>query len=327
MLQLISIIEHRPQSRDPSLEVPAQVLHRPYIKICGERWEDQRPKEQPRARCLTSTTFPSLPTSIASSVQSPVLAHGDEFAPTTRISAEEAVRLPQVHGSIEDEAACPHWKRMRGGVHVEVQALHRQAAGVSVHAAARRGLLNVMEFLIREDGVPVDTLDKERMTALHHASKGGSMSAVALLLSLSANVNMQSATGWTSLALAADKGHVDVCKLLIRSNARVDLHSQHNVSPLHRAAQRGHEELVNLLVRNGTFTYFYPCTLRETPHSLVLTHDTITHTGADYREQDELMGYSAVHHAASCGRSAILLFFVGECRQHLDDVNKWGQTV
>ena len=285
----------RPQSRDPSLGVPAQLLHRPYIKLQGERWEDARPRLQPNPRRQTETaaSFPSIGTS-SSARSGP--AQSPDTVPITRMSAEEALRLPQLQGTVPEEVDCIHWKRMRGGVQVQV-------TGISIHTAARRGMIEATQALI-EEGIkyndsPVDARDKEQMTALHYASKIGNMAMVELLISYSAQVNLQSVTGWTPLAIACDKGHLDVCRRLIKANAKVDQDAQHGVTPLQRAAKRGYEDLVNLFVRNG----------------------------ADFARADDLVGFSAVHHAAAEGHASILMFFVGESRARLDHVTKWGETV
>ena len=156
-----------------------------------------------------------------------------------------------------------------------------------------------MSWLITEDGVSVDALDKEHMTAVHYASKSGNGKAVSLLLSLRADINRQNLTGWTPLALAGNKGHVHICCMLIEALADVNIHAHHQVSCLHRAAARGNEELAELFVRNG----------------------------ADFRHADGLRSYTAVHHAAAEGNVGCLLFFVGESRERLDYVTKWGETV
>jgi ankyrin repeat protein len=71
--------------------------------------------------------------------------------------------------SIEDEGKNDHWQRARGGVHA-------QAVGITIHTAARRGKLEVLRLLVQEDGVLVDTVDMQHMTALHYAGKRGTHS-------------------------------------------------------------------------------------------------------------------------------------------------------
>jgi len=41
---------------------------------------------------------------------------------------------------------------------MHILGVHAQAVGVTLHTAARRGMLQVLEFLILEDGVAVDVL-------------------------------------------------------------------------------------------------------------------------------------------------------------------------
>jgi len=90
---------------------------------------------QPRIVRHADSAF-SLP-SLASSSRSATPQLPDPV-PLITISKEEGFRLPPLQQSIEDEGKDDHWQRARGGVHA-------QAVGISIHSAARRGMIEVMQ--------------------------------------------------------------------------------------------------------------------------------------------------------------------------------------
>mmetsp|Transcript_4795 Transcript_4795/g.11386 ORF Transcript_4795/g.11386 Transcript_4795/m.11386 type:complete len:505 (-) Transcript_4795:1465-2979(-) len=175
----------------------------------------------------------------------------------------------------------------------------RKLIGTTIHAAAKRNRLDVLQDLILVDRADINAKDAQEMTSLHHASKRGNEVIVDFLIKNHANVNIQNQTGWTPLSLAIQNRRQLVAKTLLRSLADPCIPSSGNVTPLHRAAALGEEELANLLVRAGAS--FVCCdTLRR---------DTL------------------VHYAASQGHASIIRFFVGESRKWLDMINDWGQTL
>jgi ankyrin repeat protein len=88
-------------------------------------------------------------------------------------------------------------------------------------------------------------------TALMHASKGGHVDIVNVLLRNGANVNSRSKWGLSALSIAAQAGHANVVKLLIEYGAIVNSVDFWSHVPLTKAFDEGHLDVVELLVRSG----------------------------------------------------------------------------
>eukprot|EP00960_Hanusia_phi_P058876 764003-Hanusia_phi.AAC.3 len=168
----------------------------------------------------------------------------------------------------------------------------RKLIGTTIHAAAKRNRLDVLQDLILVDRADINAKDAQEMTSLHHASKRGNEVIVDFLIKNHANVNIQNQTGWTPLSLAIQNRRQLVAKTLLRSLADPCIPSSGNVTPLHRAAALGEEELANLLVRAGASFVCCDTLRRDTP----------------------------VHYAASQGHASIIRFFVGESRCNFVDI-------
>ncbi|MBD0392033.1 ankyrin repeat domain-containing protein [Wolbachia endosymbiont of Pentalonia nigronervosa] len=67
----------------------------------------------------------------------------------------------------------------------------------ALHYAARKGCLDIIRFLILEEKVNIDVLDKYafKRTALHHAADGGYLENVKFLLENGANPNIRGSDG------------------------------------------------------------------------------------------------------------------------------------
>jgi ankyrin repeat protein len=86
---------------------------------------------------------------------------------------------------------------------------------------------------------------------LIEAANLGNVAAVRALLERGANVNAQTADGWTALMIAAQNGHVEVVKALLDSGANVDAQNVDGWTALMAAAQSGHFEVVRALLAGG----------------------------------------------------------------------------
>ena len=71
----------------------------------------------------------------------------------------------------------------------------------------------------------VDSYDRNGLTALMCASKGGYYVVVELLLRNGAQVNLQDSRGWSALMYACLAGHYRVAKVLLKYGANTDLQS------------------------------------------------------------------------------------------------------
>jgi ankyrin repeat protein len=111
----------------------------------------------------------------------------------------------------------------------------------------------VVQLLTR--GVQVNCRDQCDWSALHTASWNGSTHLTQLLLSSSADPNIQGPGSITPLCLASQQGHVDIVRLLVTAGATVrceaDIDGSQHVTPLHLAVSKGHLQVVKVLVETG----------------------------------------------------------------------------
>ena len=148
--------ESRPQSRNPSLDQPAQALHSPLIRYAGERWEDERPKLLQQTRAAVPS-LPGLPWPGTDKASLCLLTWGrgqggqradmDDCAHLMRAASssqqvplndkareEDAVRLPPLprrSGSSASYRETEQQSKISGDV-------KSQAVGLTLHTATRR---------------------------------------------------------------------------------------------------------------------------------------------------------------------------------------------
>ncbi|KAG9127613.1 hypothetical protein FRC07_011653 [Ceratobasidium sp. 392] len=134
----------------------------------------------------------------------------------------------------------------------------------ALHAAASRGRLAVVRWLVEECGAMTDLEDKEGETSLHKAALHGHLSVVTYLLSPDgkADVHAQDADGWTALHNACSKGYLDIVRFMCESAGAadqlesndertirgVDIKSKGGWTPLMNAASKGHLPVVLYLL-------------------------------------------------------------------------------
>ncbi|KAF7971765.1 hypothetical protein HWV62_19939 [Athelia sp. TMB] len=139
----------------------------------------------------------------------------------------------------------------------------------ALHAAASRGYLDIVKWLVEDCGAIPDLEDKEGETALHKAALHGHLSILAYLLPDRADVHACDADGWTALHNACSKGYLDIVRWLFESGGAaaefagapgVDIRSKGGWTPLMNAASKGHLPIVlyllnkqsaNPLIRNN----------------------------------------------------------------------------
>ncbi|KAJ2930190.1 hypothetical protein H1R20_g6886, partial [Candolleomyces eurysporus] len=137
-----------------------------------------------------------------------------------------------------------------------------------LHAAASRGYLEIVVWLVDHCGAMPDVEDREGETALHKAALNGHIDILKYLLPDKADVHARDADGWTALHNAASKGYLDIVRWLCEKAGAaaihdgvpgVDVRSNDGWTPLMNAASKGHLPVVlyllnkqsaNPLVRN-----------------------------------------------------------------------------
>ena len=119
-----------------------------------------------------------------------------------------------------------------------------------LHAAARRGRVDVMELLLAH-GARIDARDRWGWTPLAAAVQSDEMEAAKLLIAKGADINAQNNDGWTALNLAALLGNSEIVKFLLDNGADVSAPNRRGDMPLHTAMKYWHKELFVYLWKNG----------------------------------------------------------------------------
>ncbi|XP_018599553.1 ankyrin repeat domain-containing protein 39 isoform X2 [Scleropages formosus] len=141
-------------------------------------------------------------------------------------------------------ACCSH-RPAAPSVH---QTLEEMEFERGIWSAALDGDLDRVRSFLNK-GVDPNVLDQAGYTALHYASRSGSESVCALLLSQKACPNPRTKGGATPLHRAAYCGRLGVLKLLLDAGADPLLCDDDGASPLHKAAEQNRKEVCELLIQ------------------------------------------------------------------------------
>ncbi|KAF8665715.1 hypothetical protein AX16_000165 [Volvariella volvacea WC 439] len=127
----------------------------------------------------------------------------------------------------------------------------------ALHAAASRGHLDTVSWLIEDCGAMPDLEDREGETALHKAALNGHISVVSYLVPGKADVHVKDGDGWTALHNACSKGYLDIVRYLCEQGGaaqrpnglrEIDVRSRDGWTPLMNAASKGHLPVVRYLL-------------------------------------------------------------------------------
>ena len=136
-----------------------------------------------------------------------------------------------------------------------------------LHLAARRGIVRVLESLLRHDP-ELNAYSDEGITPLMSATLADKPKNAEILIdagsdleaplrdtrdSVSGRVDIDNhiTKGSTALFLAAQHGHIRLAELLIGKGADVNVRTNHMFTPLHAATIGGFSTVARLLIDNG----------------------------------------------------------------------------
>jgi len=122
-----------------------------------------------------------------------------------------------------------------------------------IHEAAKTGDIVQLKKMLTEDSTRVNSLDKDKMTPLHHAVDAGKLEAASLLIRMGADINAVNFKKETPLHIAAYKGNAGAVKLLLEHNADLTMREMRDRIPLFLACNWGNDlETVRLLIEAGS---------------------------------------------------------------------------
>jgi ankyrin repeat protein len=126
----------------------------------------------------------------------------------------------------------------------------RDVKWTALHLASKNGTLGTAEALI-EFGADINHQDNFGRTPLHIALRRRSNELVRLLLNHGANLNTSDTWGITPLHEASIHGLTAFVASLLEHRAHVDPRDKLGSTPLHLATRAGHPEVVQLLLDHG----------------------------------------------------------------------------
>jgi len=118
---------------------------------------------------------------------------------------------------------------------------------ILVSAAARGDIGDVRRLLA--DGVPVDTRDRERRTAVTAAALGDPVAVARTLINAGADVDLQDAERNNPLLVCGVTGSVAMLREVLRADPDVRITNRFGGTALIPASERGHVEMVRALLQ------------------------------------------------------------------------------
>ncbi|PON75989.1 Transmembrane protein [Trema orientale] len=124
------------------------------------------------------------------------------------------------------------------------------AKWMPLHTLALSGQIPFMDELL-EQGVDIDSVDKDGLTALHTAIIGTKQAVISHLLRKGASPHVRDRDGATPLHYAAQVGAMQSVKLLIKYNVDLNVADNEGWTPLHISVQTRNRDIVKVLLLNG----------------------------------------------------------------------------
>ncbi|XAR51824.1 hypothetical protein NMG60_11006567 [Bertholletia excelsa] len=119
-----------------------------------------------------------------------------------------------------------------------------------LHSLALAGQIRHMDMLLG-NGVNIDLVDKDGLTALHTAIIGKKEAVISHLLRKGASPNVRDQDGASPLHYAVQVGAMQTVKLLIKYNVDLNAADNEGWTPLHIAIQSRNRDIAKVLLVNG----------------------------------------------------------------------------
>ncbi|KAI0263804.1 ankyrin repeat-containing domain protein, partial [Gloeopeniophorella convolvens] len=143
--------------------------------------------------------------------------------------------------------------------HADINAASGEDDETALQAAARRGDLRTIQFLLREGAdlllerhADVSICGPQRRTPLSIASERGHTDVVRCLLGdPRIDVNAAENEGYVALQNASLNGHLEIVQLLLQHHPDVNVQNSKGQTSLYVASMKGHAKIAQCLIDNG----------------------------------------------------------------------------
>lgn len=117
-----------------------------------------------------------------------------------------------------------------------------------LHYAARKGHLDIVEYLIKRVGMDVDVYNNDYKRPLHEAASMSHQACVSYLLKEGAQVDSLKKADWTPLMMACTRRNLDVIQELLCHGADPALKNKDGWNSFHIACREGDPQVVQHLL-------------------------------------------------------------------------------
>lgn len=131
------------------------------------------------------------------------------------------------------------------------QLLYDQLQVERLHQYAEENNAEAVAVLLKGGVNPDDREEEHGRSAVHFASKAGSVEVLKVLMEYGANLNSRAKSESLPLHYSSNMGHIEVTRFLLEKGADVDSRNQYGRTPLQYAANFKHTEVVALLLDYG----------------------------------------------------------------------------
>ncbi|XP_067648871.1 ankyrin repeat domain-containing protein 50-like [Haliotis asinina] len=197
--------------------------------------------------------------------------------------------------------------------------------------AVIQGLRYVMELLIR-NGADVSQVDEEGNNVLHLACKFGLLDVVEYLLSQnSVDINTRGRGAMTPLMMAVVYRHSDVFKFLMRNGADVSQVDDYGCSVLHLSCRGREMDVVKYLLSQSSIDINKKGDKGMTPVMVAVicryrdVLEFLMQNGADVSQVDD-SGHNILHLASQSGRVEMVNYILSQNRVDIKARDNGGKT-
>ena len=121
----------------------------------------------------------------------------------------------------------------------------------ALHCAIQANNADILEILLETHTIPIDQPNHYHRTPLHLASLLGHLSAVQLLISHGANLNLQDRWNSTALILAQSNRHIPIMTALVEAKATIDTQKIDVQKLFFFVVEQGNVKAAKILLENG----------------------------------------------------------------------------